>query len=157
MAQGIGWANNHETGFGEYTITSGLEGAWTPTPTQWDNTYLDTIFAHEWELVESPAGAKQWQPREVKEGFLVPDAHVEGKVNPPTMSTADMAMITDPGLPRDRQAVPREPRSARRRVRPGLVQAAPPRHGPGDPLRRSAGARPSSSCGRTTSRPTRDR
>ncbi len=54
-------------------------------PTKWDNTYLETIFAHEWELVESPAGAKQWQPREVKEGFWVPDAHVEGKVNPPTM------------------------------------------------------------------------
>jgi catalase-peroxidase len=94
--QGIGWANSHETGFGEYTLTSGLEGAWTPTPTTWDNKYLETIFAHEWELVESPAGAKQWQPREVKDGFWVPDAHVEGKVNPPTMSTADMAMITDP-------------------------------------------------------------
>ena len=94
--QGFGWANTHETGLGEYTITSGLEGAWTPTPTQWDNAYLDTIFAHEWELVESPAGAKQWQPREVKDGFWVPDAHVEGKKNPPTMSTADMAMITDP-------------------------------------------------------------
>ncbi|MCD9625662.1 catalase/peroxidase HPI [Rhabdothermincola salaria] len=94
--QGFGWANSHETGLGEYTITSGLEGAWTPTPTKWDNTYLDTIFVHEWELVESPAGAKQWQPREVKDGYWVPDAHVEGKVNPPTMSTADMAMITDP-------------------------------------------------------------
>ncbi len=95
-AQGFGWANDHETGFGEYTLTSGLEGAWTPTPTKWDNSYLETIFAHEWELVESPAGAKQWQPREVKEGFMVPDAHVEGRMNPPTMSTADMAMITDP-------------------------------------------------------------
>jgi catalase-peroxidase len=95
-AQGFGWANTHETGLGEYTITSGLEGAWTPTPTKWDNMYLETIFAHEWELVESPAGAKQWQPREVKEGFMVPDAHVPGKMNPPTMSTADMAMITDP-------------------------------------------------------------
>jgi catalase-peroxidase len=95
-AQGFGWANSHESGFGEYTITSGLEGAWTPTPTQWDNKYLETIFAHEWELVESPAGAKQWQPREVKDGFWVPDAHVPGKVNPPTMTTADIAMITDP-------------------------------------------------------------
>ena len=94
--QGIGWANSHETGFGEYTLTSGLEGAWTPTPTKWDNSYLETIFGHEWELVESPAGAKQWQPREVKEGFMVPDAHVEGKMNPPTMSTADMAMVADP-------------------------------------------------------------
>ena len=83
-------------GFGEYTITSGLEGAWTPTPTKWDNTYLETIFAHEWEVVESPAGAKQWQPREVKDGFWVPDAHIEGKVGPPTMNTADMGMIADP-------------------------------------------------------------
>ncbi len=93
---GLGWANTHETGLGEYTITSGLEGAWTPTPIQWDNTYLETLFTHQWEVVESPAGAKQWQPVEVKDGFWVPDAHVEGKVNPPTMSTADMGMITDP-------------------------------------------------------------
>ncbi len=94
--QGFGWANPHETGLGEYTVTSGLEGAWTPTPTQWDNSYLNTIFAHEWELVESPAGAKQWQPVEVQDGYWVPDAHVEGRKTPPTMSTADMAMITDP-------------------------------------------------------------
>ena len=94
--QGLGWTNTNETGLGAYTVTSGLEGAWTPTPITWDNSYLDTIFAHEWELVESPAGAKQWQPVEVKEGFWVPDAHIEGQLNPPTMSTADMAMITDP-------------------------------------------------------------
>jgi catalase-peroxidase len=94
--QGLGWVNSNETGIGEFTITSGLEGAWTPTPTTWDNMYLETLFAHEWELVQSPAGANQWQPREVKEGFMVPDAHVEGRMNPPTMSTADMAMITDP-------------------------------------------------------------
>jgi catalase-peroxidase len=94
--QAFGWVNSHETGLGEFTVTSGLEGAWTPTPTTWDNMYLETIFAHEWELVESPAGAKQWQPREVKDGFWVADAHVEGKKNPPTMSTADMGMITDP-------------------------------------------------------------
>jgi len=94
--QGFGWTNTNETGLGEYTVTSGLEGAWTPTPTQWDNKYLDTIFAHEWELVMSPAGAQQWQPREVQDGYWVPDAHVEGKMNPPTMSTADMAMIADP-------------------------------------------------------------
>ena len=94
--QGFGWTNSNESGLAEYTITSGLEGAWTPTPTQWDNMYLETLFAHEWEVVESPAGAKQWQPREVKDGFWVPDAHVDGKQNPPTMSTADMAMITDP-------------------------------------------------------------
>ncbi len=94
--QGFGWTNSNETGLGAFTVTSGLEGAWTPTPTKWDNSYLDTIFAHEWELVMSPAGAQQWQPREVKEGFMVPDAHIEGKMNPPTMSTADMAMVADP-------------------------------------------------------------
>ncbi len=93
---GLGWANTHETGLGEYTITSGLEGAWTPTPIQWDNSYLDTIFAHEWEVVQSPAGANQWQPVEVKDGYWIPDAHVEGRKTPPTMTAADMAMITDP-------------------------------------------------------------
>ena len=95
-AQGIGWANSHETGFGEYTLTSGIEGAWTPTPIQWDNTYLETLFGHEWELVESPAGAKQWEPKSVKEGFMVPDAHVEGRMNKPVMNTADMALLADP-------------------------------------------------------------
>ena len=94
--QGLGWANSHEQGFGEYTLTSGLEGAWTPTPTEWDNKYLETIFSHEWELVESPAGAQQWQPKEVKEGFMVPPVQPGAPETPPTMSTADMAMITDP-------------------------------------------------------------
>ncbi|MDN7137208.1 catalase/peroxidase HPI [Pseudidiomarina sp. 1ASP75-14] len=94
--QGFGWANKNETGLGEYTVTSGLEGAWTPTPTKWDNSYLETIFAHQWEVKKSPAGANQWEPVEVKEGYWVPDAHVEGRKNPPVMTTADMAMITDP-------------------------------------------------------------
>ena len=93
---GLGWANTHETGLGEYTVTSGLEGAWTPTPTTWDNSYLDTIFAHQWEVKTSPAGANQWEPVEVQDGYWVPDAHVEGKKNPPVMTAADMAMITDP-------------------------------------------------------------
>nr|WP_236995678.1 peroxidase family protein [Halomonas populi] len=94
--QGVGWANKHETGLGEYTITSGLEGVWTPTPTKWDNTYLETIFSHEWKVKKSPAGANQWEPVEVKDGFWVPDAHVEGRKNPPVMNAADMAMIVDP-------------------------------------------------------------
>ncbi|MFN3254914.1 MAG: catalase/peroxidase HPI [Ilumatobacter sp.] len=94
--QGFGWANSHETGFGEYTLTSGLEGAWTPTPTKWDNKYLETIFSHEWELVHSPAGAQQWQPKEVKDGFMVPPVQPGAPETKPTMSTADMAMITDP-------------------------------------------------------------
>ncbi|MFV0316462.1 MAG: catalase/peroxidase HPI [Microthrixaceae bacterium] len=96
--QGLGWINSNGTGKGEFTFTSGLEGAWTPTPTQWDNSFLETLFAHEWEVVESPGGAKQWQPREVKDGFWVPDAHVEGKMNPPAMTDADMALIVDPGF-----------------------------------------------------------
>ncbi|MFN3219000.1 MAG: catalase/peroxidase HPI [Acidimicrobiales bacterium] len=94
--QGFGWINSHETGLGQHTITSGLEGAWTPTPTQWDNKYLETLFSHEWELTESPAGAPQWQPREVKEGFMVPPVEPGAPETKPTMSTADMAMITDP-------------------------------------------------------------
>lgn len=94
--QGFGWANENETGLGEYTVTSGLEGAWTPTPTQWDNSYLDTLFAHEWELVESPAGAKQWQPKSVREGYMVPPVADGAPETPPTMNTADIAMITDP-------------------------------------------------------------
>ena len=94
--QGFGWINSNETGVGQFTVTSGLEGAWTPTPTKWDNKYLETIFSHEWEIVESPAGAKQWQPREVKEGFMVPPVEPGAPETKPTMSTADMAMITDP-------------------------------------------------------------
>ena len=94
--QGLGWSNSNETGLGEYTVTSGLEGAWTPTPITWDNSYLDTIFNNQWELTESPAGAKQWEAVDPDEKYLVPDAHVEGRMNKPVMSTADMAMITDP-------------------------------------------------------------
>ncbi|NND01972.1 MAG: catalase-peroxidase, partial [Acidimicrobiia bacterium] len=79
-----------------FTVTSGLEGAWTPTPTKWDNMYLETLFSHEWEVVDSPAGAKQWQPREVKDGFMVPPVAPGAPETLPTMSTADMAMIADP-------------------------------------------------------------
>ncbi|MDH3294279.1 MAG: catalase-peroxidase, partial [Acidimicrobiia bacterium] len=96
--QGLGWINAHGSGKGADTITSGLEGAWTPTPTTWDNMYLETLFAHEWELVESPAGAKQWQPKEVKEGFMVPPVQPGAPETKPTMNTADMAMIIDPGF-----------------------------------------------------------
>jgi catalase-peroxidase len=94
--QGFGWISSYESGLGEYAITSGLEGAWTPTPTEWDNKYLETLFAHEWEVVDSPAGAKQWRPREVQDGFMVPPVQPGAPETPPTMSTADMAMVTDP-------------------------------------------------------------
>jgi catalase-peroxidase len=95
---GLGWINQNGTGKGPDTITSGLEGAWTPTPTQWDNSYWETLFRWDWELVESPAGAKQWQPKNPEAQELVADAHIPGKKNPPMMSTADMALRVDPEL-----------------------------------------------------------
>jgi catalase-peroxidase len=98
QGNGLGWLSQHGSGKGADTITSGLEGAWTPTPTQWDNTFWDTLLGLDWELVESPAGAKQWQPSNPEAQELVPDAHIEGKNNPPMMSTADMALKVDPEL-----------------------------------------------------------
>jgi catalase-peroxidase len=95
---GLGWKNQNGTGKGADTITSGLEGAWTPNPTQWDNGYFETLFGWEWELTTSPAGAKQWKPKQAEGQELVPDAHIPGKKNPPMMTTADMALIVDPGL-----------------------------------------------------------
>ena len=95
---GLGWISQHGSGKGADTITSGLEGAWTATPTTWDSSYWDTLFDFDWELVESPAGAKQWQPTNPEAQELVPDAHIEGKKNPPMMSTADMALKVDPEL-----------------------------------------------------------
>ena len=92
---GIGWRSEYGSGKGKDTITSGLEGAWTPTPTQWDNSYFDTLFRWEWELHESPAGAKQWQPTDPASA-TVPDAHVPGVLHRPMMATTDIALITDP-------------------------------------------------------------
>jgi catalase-peroxidase len=93
---GLGWKNQFGKGKAEDTITSGLEGAWTPTPTQWDNSYWETLFGWEWELTESPAGAKQWKPKQPEAQELVPDAHVPGKKNPPMMATSDLALLADP-------------------------------------------------------------
>jgi catalase-peroxidase len=95
-AQGLGWASTHESGMGDHTITSGLEGAWTPTPTTWDMTYFDMLLDHEYELVKSPAGAHQWQPVGNPEETLAPAAHTPGKKVPTMMSTADMALKVDP-------------------------------------------------------------
>ena len=92
---GFGWKNAHETGIGAHTITSGLEGAWTPTPTQWDMSYLETLFGFEWELTKSPAGAHQWKPKG-DAGRNVPDAHIPGKLHQPMMTTADLALRFDP-------------------------------------------------------------
>ncbi len=94
--QGLGWHNSMGTGKGADTISSGLEGAWTPTPTAWDNSFFDTLFGYEWELTKSPAGAQQWTPTDAAAKDTVPDAHDPSKRHAPMMSTADMAMRHDP-------------------------------------------------------------
>lgn len=94
--QGLGWKNSLGSGTGEDTITSGLEGAWTNTPTQWDMSYFDILFGYEWELTKSPAGAQQWTPKDASAKDTVPDAHNPNKRHAPMMTTADMAMREDP-------------------------------------------------------------
>jgi catalase-peroxidase len=94
--QGLGWKNSFGTGKGCDTITSGIEGAWNPTPTKWDNSYLDTLFKYDWDLVKSPAGAKQWMPTDPAAADTVPDAHDPSKRHAPIMTTADLALRMDP-------------------------------------------------------------
>ncbi len=95
-AMGLGWANRHGSGKGGDTTTSGLEGAWTPNPIKWDSGYYDTLFGYEWELTKSPAGAQQWTPTDKSAATIVPDAHDPAKRHAPVMSTADIALRTDP-------------------------------------------------------------
>ena len=94
--QGLGWQNSYRTGKGDDTITSGLEGAWTPTPIEWDNTYFDLLFKYVWELAKSPAGAYQWTPKDIADEDLVPMAHDPSTRVPPMMATTDLSMIEDP-------------------------------------------------------------
>jgi len=94
--QGLGWKNSFGTGKGGDAITSGIEGAWTPNPIQWDNGYFETLFGYEWELTKSPAGANQWKPKGDTGAGTVPDAHDPNKRHAPMMTTADMAMRMDP-------------------------------------------------------------
>ena len=94
--QGFGWKNANGSGLGIDTVTSGLEGAWTPTPVQWDNSYFETLFAYEWELTESPAGAKQWTPAGGAGAGTVPDAHDPTRSHAPMMLTTDLALRVDP-------------------------------------------------------------
>jgi catalase-peroxidase len=93
---GFGWKNSFGTGNGNDTITSGLEGAWTPTPTTWDNSYFETLFGFEWQLTKSPAGAHQWIPTDPEAAKLVPDPHEPGKTHAPVMLTTDLALRMDP-------------------------------------------------------------
>jgi catalase-peroxidase len=94
--QGLGWKNSFGTGKGVYTTSSGIEGAWKPNPTRWDNGYLDMLFGYEWELVKSPAGANQWMAKNVKEENMIPDAHDPSRKYPPMMTTADLSLRFDP-------------------------------------------------------------
>ncbi len=94
--QGLGWMSSHGSGKGSDTITSGLEGAWTPNPVQWDNGYFDTLFGYDWELVKSPAGAWQWTPKDESAADAVPDAHDPSKRHAPMMATTDIALREDP-------------------------------------------------------------
>ena len=94
--QGLGWKNSNGTGNGVATISSGLEGAWTPTPTTWDNSYWETLFGHEWTQTKSPAGATQWIPVDADAAGLVPDAHDPATRHAPVMFTTDLALRMDP-------------------------------------------------------------
>ena len=93
---GLGWKNSFGKGNAEDTITSGIEGAWTATPTKWDNSYLKLLFKYDWTQTKSPAGATQWIPTDESAANLVPDAHVDGKFHAPVMTTADLALRFDP-------------------------------------------------------------
>jgi len=94
--QGLGWKNTYGSGNAGDTIGSGLEGAWTPAPIQWDNGYFDTLFGYEWDLTKSPAGAQQWVPTDPAAGGIVPDAHDPSKKHAPIMFTTDLALRMDP-------------------------------------------------------------
>jgi catalase-peroxidase len=94
--QGFGWINKFGSGIGVHTTTSGIEGAWKPNPTTWDNGYFDMLFGYEWELSKSPAGAHQWTPISCKPEHLIPDAHDPAIKHPPMMTTADMSLRMDP-------------------------------------------------------------
>jgi catalase-peroxidase len=93
---GLGWRNSYGTGSGDDTITSGLEGAWTPTPTTWDSSFFETLFGYEWDLTKSPAGAWQWVPTDPAAKNAVPDPHDPSKTHAPVMLTTDLALRMDP-------------------------------------------------------------
>ncbi|MGB5079041.1 MAG: catalase/peroxidase HPI [Sphingorhabdus sp.] len=114
-AQGQGWLNSLGTGNGEHTITSGIEGAWTMTPTTWDNNYLECLFGFDWVLTKSPAGAHQWTPKNPEAQGTVPDAHNPTKRHAPMMTTADLALRFDPIY---------EPIARRFKDDPGLLSSA---------------------------------
>jgi len=95
-AQGLGWINKLGSGKGVHTTTSGIEGAWKPNPTSWDNGYFDMLLGYDRELTKSPADAHQWRPRNCKPEHPIADAHDPGQKHPPMMTTADLSLRFDP-------------------------------------------------------------
>ncbi|WP_374662452.1 catalase/peroxidase HPI [Inhella sp.] len=106
---GLGWKNRFGSGKGVHTTTSGIEGAWKPNPTTWDNGYFDMLFGYEWELTKSPAGAHQWTPKNCKPEHLIPDAHDPNKKAPPMMTTADLSLRFDPAYEKISRRFHRDP------------------------------------------------
>ena len=149
--QGLGWKNSFGSGKGGDTITSGLEGAWTPTPIKWDNSFFDTLFGYDWDLMKSPAGAWQWIPTDPAAANAVPDAHDPSKTARARDADDGPGAADGPDLWADFQALPREPGSVRRCFCPGLVQADPPGYGTTRPLSRPAGSCRGTACGKTPS------
>ena len=139
--QGLGWKNSFGTGKGGDTITSGLEVTWTTTPTKWSNNFFENLFGYEWELTKSPAGAHQWRPKDGAGAGTVPDAHDPSKRHAPSMLTTDLSLRFDPAYEKISRRFLRESGPVRRRVRPGVVQADAPRHGPARALSRPGGSR----------------
>ncbi len=139
-AQGFGWRNSFGTGKGGDTITSGLEVTWTTTPTKWSNNFFENLFGFEWELTKSPAGAQQWVAKGGAGAGTIPHAH--DKAQAPAADHAHHRPVAAlrPGLREDLAPLPRPSRPVRRRLRPRLVQAHAPRHGPARPLPRPRGA-----------------
>ena len=147
-AQGLGWHNPHGTGNGSDTVTSGLEGAWTNDPTQWDNGFLDNLYGYEWELTDEPGRRQAVDADESRSA-----GHGAGRARSVAAPRADDAhdrprAALRSRLRTDHEALPRAPRRARRRVRQGVVQAAAPRHGAAVARTSARGSR-SRSCGRT--------
>ncbi len=138
--QGLGWKSSFGTGKGADTITSGLEVTWTTTPTKWSNNFFWNLFGYEWELTKSPAGAHQWKPKDGAGAGTVPDAHDKSKRIAPSMLTTDLSLRFDPAYEKISRRFHGASGSVRGRVRPGVVQADAPRHGPARPLPRPGGA-----------------
>jgi catalase-peroxidase len=137
--QGIGWRNRFRSGYAGDAITSGLELTWTTTPTKWSNDFFKHLFGYEWELTKSPPVRKQWKPKGGAGAGTVPDAHDKSKKIAPNMLTTRPLAPVRPGVREDLAALHGASGSVRRRVRRGLVQAHPPRHGSARALPRPGG------------------